>query len=153
MRFGDTSCHGADSLFSNEFDVDAGVRVRALEIVDELREVLNGVNIVVRWWGNQPHTRGGNADFGNPRIDLIRWQLTALTGLGALRHLDLNIRAVIKIVASHAKAPRRHLLDGGAAGIAVGFNLKALGVLTALAGIGHAVQAVHGDSQGFMRLG
>src|SRR5699024_12807016 len=57
MRFGDTGCNSPDALFSNEFDVDAGVRVRALEIVDELREVLNGVNIMVRWWGNQPQDR------------------------------------------------------------------------------------------------
>src|SRR5699024_4074965 len=153
MRFGDTGCNSPDALFSHEFDVDAGIRIRALEIVDELREVLNGVNIMVRWWGNQPHTRGGNTHFSNPRIDLIRWQLAALTGLSALGHLDLNIGAVIKVVAGHTKAPGGHLLDSRAAGIAVGFNLKALGVLTALAGIRHAVQAVHGNSQGLMRLG
>src|SRR5699024_7216540 len=93
MRFGDAGCHSPDALFSNEFDVDASIWIRALEIVDELREVLNGVDVMVRWWGNQPHTRGGNTHFGNPRIDLIRWQLAALTRLGALGHLDLNICA------------------------------------------------------------
>src|SRR5699024_1896791 len=112
--FGDTGSNSPDALFSNEFDVDAGIRIRALEIVNELREVLNGVDVMVRWWGNQPHARGGNAHFGNPRIDLIGWQLAAFPGLGALRHLDLNIGAVIKVVAGHTKAPGGHLLDSRA---------------------------------------
>src|SRR5699024_10774126 len=96
------------------FDVDPGIWIRALEIVDELREVLNGVDVMVRWRRNQPHARGGNTHFGNPRIDLIGWQLTALTGLGALSHLDLNIGAVIKVVAGHTKTPGGHLLDSRA---------------------------------------
>ena len=52
MRFGDTGCNSPDALFSHEFDVDARIRIRALEIVNELREVLNGVDVMVRWWGN-----------------------------------------------------------------------------------------------------
>src|SRR5690625_5249067 len=114
MRFGDTGCNSPDALFSHESDVDAASQIGALDIVNELREVLNGVNIMVWWRGNQPHTRGGNADFSNPRIDLIGWQLTALTWLGALGHLDLNIGAVIKVVAGNAKAPGGHLLDSRA---------------------------------------
>src|SRR5699024_6840536 len=114
MRFGDTGCNSPDALFSNESDVDAGIRIRALEIVNELREVLNGVDVMVRWRRNQPHARGGNAHFSDPRIDLIRWQLAALPGLGALGHLDLNIGAVIKIVAGHTKASGSHLLDSRA---------------------------------------
>src|SRR5690625_7984767 len=114
MRFGDTGINSPDALFSNEFDVDAGILISALEIVDELREVLNGVDVMVRRWGNQPDARSGNTHFGNPRIDLIGRQLAALTGLGALGHLDLNIGAVIKVVAGHTKAPGGHLLDSRA---------------------------------------
>src|SRR5699024_3187968 len=97
--------------------------------------------------------RGGDTHFGDPWVDLVRWELAALTRLCALGHLDLDIRAVVEVVAGHAETSRCHLLDSRAAGVAVGLHLKTLRVLTTLTGIGHALQAVHGNSQGFMRLG
>jgi hypothetical protein len=41
-------------------------------------------------------------------------QLAALAGLGALRHLDLDVVGVHEVLAGDAEAPRRDLLDRAA---------------------------------------
>ena len=53
-------------------------------------------------------------------IDLVAGQLPALAGLGALRHLDLQLVGVDQVLAGHAEAARGHLLDRAAPRVAVG---------------------------------
>src|SRR5207302_5118979 len=79
-------------------------------------------------------------------------ELPALAGLGALGHLDLKIGGVDEVLAGDAEAPGRDLLDRAPAPIAVGVAPVARGVLAALAGIGPATDAVHGDGEGLVRL-
>ena len=74
-------------------------------------------------------------------------KLPAFTGLGALRHLDLKIGGVDQIIAGDAKAARGHLLDTRVAHRAVTFW-----ILSALAAVGAAADAVHGDRERFMRF-
>ena len=80
-------------------------------------------------------------------------QLAALAGLGALGHLDLEVVGVDQVLAGDAEAARRHLLDGAALESPFGIGHEALGVLAALARVGLAAEAVHGDGQGLVRLG
>jgi hypothetical protein len=51
IRFslGDTACDDADADLGHEFDRYARTRVGTFEVVDELLEVLDGVDVVVRW--------------------------------------------------------------------------------------------------------
>src|SRR6267378_1191705 len=92
------------------------------------------------------------AHLGNPGIYLVAGELAALARLGALRHLDLQVVAVDEILARHAEARRRHLLDRAAAPVAVRIFLVARGILASLAGIRLAAQAVHGDRERLVRL-
>jgi hypothetical protein len=92
------------------------------------------------------------AGLGDPGIDLLARQLTALARLRPLGHLDLDFRGVGQVVAGDAEAARGHLLDGAALGIAVGHGLEALGILAALAGVAATAEAVHGDGQRLVRL-
>ncbi len=48
VRFGDARGDGADAGFGDELHADLGARVHFLEVVDELREILDGVDVVVR---------------------------------------------------------------------------------------------------------
>ena len=102
---------------------------------------------MVRRWRDEPHAGRGVPHLGDDLIHLVAGQLTALTGLGALRHLDLHHAGVDEILRRHPEATRRHLLDGRAHGIAVGQRLEAVRLLAALARIGLAADAVHGDSE------
>ncbi len=89
---------------------------------------------------------------GDVLVDLVAGQLAALAGLGALGHLDLDVVGVDQVLGGDAKAPRGHLLDGRAHGIAVGQANEAVRFLAALAGVRAAADAVHGDGQGGVGL-
>ena len=50
-----------------------------VEVVDELREVLDGVDVVVRGRGDEGHSRLAAPQVGDVRADLLGRQLAALT--------------------------------------------------------------------------
>jgi hypothetical protein len=126
--------------------------VGVLEVVDQLRQVLDGVDVVVGRRADEPHARGGVAGLGDPGVDLVAGQLAALAGLGPLGHLDLQLLGVHQVVARDPEAARGHLLDGAVLRVAVGEELVARRVLAALAGVGLAPDPVHGDGQRLVRL-
>lgn len=75
---------------SSSRSTTAGRRRRthcALEVVDELLEVLDRVNVVMRRRRDEADARGRVSGAGDTLRDLVAGQLTALAGLGALRHL------------------------------------------------------------------
>ena len=59
-------------------------------------------------------------------------KLAALTGFGALGHLDLNIGAVGQVVAGDPEPAGSDLLDRAAPPVAVGLRLEAADRLAAL---------------------
>ena len=58
-------------------------------------------------------------DFRNPRIDLVSRKLPALTRLGPLRDLDLEIIGADQVFARDTEPRRRHLLDRASPRVAV----------------------------------
>ncbi len=48
MSLGHTGCHGSHAGFGHQLHGNPGLRIHILEVVDELREILNGVDVVVR---------------------------------------------------------------------------------------------------------
>ena len=145
--------HRAHPHLRAQLDADAGVRVAVLQVVNELGDVLDGVDVVVRRRADQAHPRRGVADAGDHLIDLVAGQFAALPRLGALHDLDLQLIGVGEVMDGHAEAPAGHLLDGAALGVPVGQGRKAARVLAALASVGLAADAVHGDGQGLVGFG
>mmetsp|Transcript_62362 Transcript_62362/g.174233 ORF Transcript_62362/g.174233 Transcript_62362/m.174233 type:complete len:1082 (+) Transcript_62362:2016-5261(+) len=133
----------ADADLAHELHADGSLGVRVLEVEDELREVLDGVDVMVRRRRDEADALGGAARRGDVAGDLGARQLAALAGLGALRHLDLQLLRVGEVLHRHAEAARGDLLNGGLHGVAFGRGLVADGVLTALARVGEAADAVH----------
>ena len=119
MGLGDARRDGAHAHFRNQLDVDPGLRVGILQVVDQFGQVFDRINIVMRRRRNQSHAGGRVAHLGNPRVNLAARQLAAFAGLGALRHLDLDFLGIDQVLAGHAKARRSHLFDGAVARIAV----------------------------------
>ena len=152
VRLGDTCGDGAHPDLGDELHVHPRLRVRVLEVVDQLGEVLDRVDVVVRRRRDQADAGRRVPRLGDPRVDLVAGQLAALSGLGSLRHLDLDVVGVDQVLAGHPEPAARHLLDGGPLGVASWQGDEPLGVLAALAGVGLAAQPVHGDRQGLVRL-
>ncbi|MPM13783.1 hypothetical protein SDC9_60142 [bioreactor metagenome] len=84
----------------------------------------------------------------DPRVDLLAGQLAALTGLGALGHLDLDVLGVRQVLRGHAEPAGRDLLDLRATRRVV----QPLRILATLTGVRLAADPVHRDRQGLVRL-
>ena len=112
-------------------------------------EILDRIDVVVRRRADQPDAGRRVPGLGDVRIHLEARKLAALTGFGALSHLDLDVGGVDQVVAGDAEAAGGDLLDGAAAFRVV----ETVDVLTALAGVGPAAEVVHGDGHGFVGLG
>ena len=136
-----------------QLDVHPGRRVGVLQVVDQLGQVLDRVDVVVRRRRDQAHAGRGVPGLGDPRVHLVPGQLAALAGLGALRHLDLQVVGVGQVLAGDAEPPAGHLLDRGAAQVAVGVGDEPVRVLAALTGVRPAAQPVHGDGEGLVGFG
>ena len=147
VRLGDSGGDGSDTVLTDQFHVDARGRVGVLQIVDQLRQILDGVDVVVRRRRDQPDAGCGVTHLGHPRVDLVTRKLTTLTGFGALSHLDLDIGAVGQVVARHTEPARRHLLDGAAAPVTVGIVVEAADGFAALARVRPRTKAIHRDRQ------
>ena len=105
MRLRDTSGDCTDAAFRDQLHRDPRPRIRVLQVEDQLRQVLNRVDVVMRRRRNQADTRRRVPRLRDPRIHLVPGQLTALAGLGALRHLDLQFVGVDQILAGHTESP------------------------------------------------
>ncbi|CAB4649975.1 unannotated protein [freshwater metagenome] len=73
----------------------------------------------------------------------MTWKLTALAGLGALSHFDLQIISIDEVLACDAEATRSNLLDCGTPRISVWQRDEALGIFSALTSIRFATKAIH----------
>ena len=142
----------AHADLGHELHRDAGRGIGALEVENELRQVLDGVDIMVRGRGDEHDAGRGVAHFGNNFIDLVSGQLAAFARFGALGHLDLQLARVHQIVARNAEPRRRHLFDRALFRIAVCKRDISFLVLAAFPGIRGGAEPVHGDRQGFVRL-
>ena len=180
LGLGDTRGHRAHAHFRHQLHRNGSAVVGVLQVMDELGNVLDGIDVVVRRRRDESHARHRAAQPRDVVADLVAGQLPALARLGALRHLDLDLVGRGQVFGGDAKAPGCHLLDARAQRVAglqgiVGFHhilaqhagqrgtgpdgdaLQILPVahriLTALTGVGLATDAVHGHGQRGMCLG
>ena len=71
MGLGDACGHSANADLGNQLDRDAGLRVHILQIVDKLRQILDGINIVMRRRRDQPNTGNRVARLGDHLVHLV----------------------------------------------------------------------------------
>ena len=152
VSFRDAGSDGANADLGDQLDRDARLRIHVLQVVDQLRQIFDRVDVVVRRRRDQSHAGDRVARLGDDLVDLVAGQLTAFAGLCALRHLDLQLVGVDEIVCRHTEPSAGHLLHRAAAQIAVGVALEALFVFAALAGVRHAAKTVHRNRQRLVRL-
>src|SRR5260221_5578481 len=146
-RLGDVRGDVADADRRYQLYRDARALVDILEVEDELREILDRIDVVVRRRRNEPDARCRVPHGRDLAVDLVPRQLPTFAGLGALRDLDLQFIRIDEIFGRPAEAARRYLLDRGTHGIAVGQRLEAVTLFSALSRIRLTAYAVHGDGQ------
>src|SRR3546814_6480768 len=140
MRLGDPRRDGADPRRADELDADARLRIYLLEVVDELRELLDRIDVVMWPRRDQHHARRRMAQAGDEFGDLEARQLAALAGLGALCDLAFYLVAGAQIFGGYAETAARDLLD-----VAVGIVHVRIGAIAraVLAAFGRPPLASH----------
>ena len=134
VRLGHTGGNRADPDLGDQLHVDAGRRVGVLQVVDQLSQILDRVDVVVRRRRDQAHAGRAVPGLGHPGVDLVAGQLATLAGLGALGHLDLDVVGVGEVLRGDSEAAGRDLLDRRATlGV-----VETVGVLATLTGVGLA---------------
>ncbi|RNA35421.1 hypothetical protein BpHYR1_037199 [Brachionus plicatilis] len=122
---------------------------------NELGQVFNGVDVVVRRRTDQSDTRYRISAISNVLCNFVAGQFAAFARLGALSHLDLNVVRMRQINTAHPEAARGHLLNGRpCTNRTIGAILiqQTLCVLASLARVRLSLYFVHGPSQRLMRL-
>jgi len=115
---------GADAGRGHQLHGDLGVRADVVQIVDELREVLDAVDVVVGRRRDELDARDAVAERGDVGGHLGPRQLPALPGLRPLRELDLQLLGADQVLRRHAEPPRRELLGLGVPEITVAEPLE-----------------------------
>ena len=138
---------------ATSFTRDARLRIRVLQVVNQLREILDRVDVVVRRRRDQPDARCGIAHLGDPRIHLAaRAAGPPSPGLAPCAILIWISSALTRYSLVTPKRARRHLLDRAAAPVAVGVPLVARGIFAPFARVRLAAETVHGDRQRRVRF-
>ena len=153
LGFGDAGGDGADPGLGDEFDGDLGGRIDLLQIVNELREILDRIDIVVGRRGDEGDAGLGVAESRDESVHFRSGKLPALAGLGSLRHFDFDLLGGHEVGRADAEAPRGDLLDLGIAPVAVGIGFVATRVFAAFAAVGFSSDAVHRDGESLVGFG
>src|SRR5450756_1181647 len=82
-----------------------------LDRVDQLAQVLDRVDVVMRRRRDGVRAARDAAGGGDVLVDLLAGQMAADARLGALPDLDLHGGAAVEVLRVHAEAPRGHLHD------------------------------------------
>ena len=152
IRLRNPGCDRADAHLGHELDGNARRRIGTAKVVDELLQVLDRVDVVVRRRRDEADSRRRQPNARDVAVDLVPGQLAALAGLRALRHLDLELVRVRQVVDRDAETPRCDLLDRRAAKVAVVVRGEAHRVLASLARIGATTDPVHRDREVLVSL-
>ena len=142
----------ADPDLGHELHGDARAGIRAAQVVDQLLQILDRIDVVMRRRRDQAHARRREPHARDVPVDLVARKLAAFAGLRTLGHLDLQLVGVRQVVDVHAEAARRHLLDRRAARVAVRVGHVARRILTALARVRAPADPVHRDRERLVRL-
>ncbi len=148
--FGYARGDDADAGAGNELYADASARIHGAEVVNQLREIFDAVDVVMRGRRNQRRARSGMADARDVFADFLGGELAAFAGLGALRHFDFEFFGMDKIVGGDAKAAGGDLFDFVGRG---GLEAVGLRIFAAFAGIAAATELVHGQRERAVRFG
>ena len=139
---------GADAGMRDQLHRYQRGRIYFLQVIDELGQVFDRIDVVVRWRRDQADAGLGIAQPCDQFVDLVAGKLAAFAGLGTLRDLDLQYFGVHQVFGCHTKPSGGNLFDFGRF-----FRVVSGRVFAAFTGIGARAEPIHRDGERFVRFG
>ena len=106
VALGHARRHRADAHLGHQFHRHHDARIGALQVVDQLGEVLDRIDVVMRRRRDQRHAGRGMTQMGDLVGHFMGRQLPAFARLGPLGHLDLQNPRVGQILDRDAEPHR-----------------------------------------------
>ena len=147
VRFRDARRDDPDAGLRDELHGDVRVWAHLAEIEDELGEILDRVDVVVRRWRDEGDARLRSPETRDLLAHLVCRDLASLARFRALRDLDLELVREHGVLGRHAEASRRDLLDPRVAVVPEPGR-----VLAALTRVRACAEAVQRDRDRLVRL-
>ena len=104
IGLGHASGDGADADLSDQLHAHRSGRMHLMQVVNQLREIFDGIDVVVGRRRDQGHPGLAVAQPCDVVVHLRTGQLTALPWLGPLGHLDFQLLAAAEIFSGDAEA-------------------------------------------------
>ncbi len=142
-RLRDAACDVADAGLRDQLHRDLRLRVRAAQVVDQLRKIFDRVDVVVRRRRDERLSRDRAAQRRDLGRHLEAGNLPAFAGLRALRDLDLELFRGGEVLGRDAEARRCDLLDRVE---------RARRILAALAAVAARAGELRAERDRFVRL-
>ena len=130
-----TSSNSTNTTLCHQFHRNSCIRINILQIEDELFQILDRIDIVMRRRWNQRNTWYWVTGLSNNLVNLISWQLSTFTRLCTLSNLNLYLLGINKIFCSNTEATTCHLFGLTAQRYSVNGSVEAFFVLTTFTGI------------------
>ena len=105
LRLGHTGGDRADADFRDEFHRHVSARIDVLQIVDELLQIFDRIDVMVRRRRDEADALRRVAHFGDDGIDFVAGQLAALAGLAPCAILIWIMSALTRYSAVAPKRP------------------------------------------------
>ena len=140
--FRDSGGDDSDTRAGDEFHADARGGIDGAQIVNELGQIFDAVNVVVRRRRNQGHAGDGVAYASDEGCDFQGGELAAFAGFRTLRHFDFEFVGANEIFRGDAEARGGNLFHA-----VTRFGLEAvhIGIFAALSGVAAPAEAIHRD--------
>ncbi len=98
VRLRNTGGNRTDADFGHQLHRNARSRIDVLQVVDQLRQVFDRINVVMRRRRNEADTRNRVAHARDGLVHFMAGQLAAFAGLGALRDFDLQFVGIDQVI-------------------------------------------------------
>ena len=141
-----------DTSARDELDADPRRRVDRPQVGDQLGQVLDRVDVVMRRRADVALAGLAATKGGDVRGRLPAGELAALARLRTLGDLDLELVGAREVGRGHAEPRRSDLLDAGIAPLTVRPGRVPGRVLPTLAGVRGPARQLDADGQGLVRL-
>ena len=105
MRIDHTSRDGANTDLRYQFDADACRRIRIFEVMDQLRQILDRIDVVVGWWADQSNPGRRKSNSCNVLIDLATRQFATFARFRPLGHFDLQFISIGQVPDGDTESP------------------------------------------------
>ena len=106
-----SGCNRTNASLRNQLYRNICIFICIFQVIDQLCQVLDGIDIVMRRRGDQGNTRCGVTSFRNPWINLLRRKMSTFTRFCALCHFDLDFSCRYQITAGNTETTTGYLFD------------------------------------------